>query len=543
MRVAFKIVSPSNTGNPDYNICGQGTPALSHVGLALKVEFKGVTIYDEPDISLGTLPSLPITIGGRTISAVTYHPTNGFVYTIDSLPTIGIEDDFKITLSKTGYQSFSNTFKLFDYDFNTNIYLVNNTNNLDTYGLQTKAFSKFYAYRKPFTDEVYYYNVVGTQGTIQYINNTDTLNPILLFTGQNGIVCANKGIEIVQTIKVEDRYNATTNTCSTTQTILYINWLPIINVSVDCSPACNDTCVSTIGTGTYTTVVDVTNLGSIPVDGIQVYPYHNTLYNFISQKIYDYQGILIEEASNLIQLGDPDTGCYGSPQILNLPILPLLGDVIIETCFVVQSISGIVDEEGVPIINLNDTPIIKCCQTTTINRCNWLTITETENCGEFVISNCSVDEVTLTVSQLQDNKAFLAISTEVIPPLNSIAVVLQVDGIYSFSVPSKIVGETDTFIIINDCALKSCLFTKLETLMCKSCDTTCIVSIKNYYDFNTFILNLHTYYALLNEEFNYNYIYKAVDINKLNDLYTIKQYLDNLATYCVAACGTCNCNN
>lgn len=541
MKLAFKIVSPSNTGAPDYNICGQAAPALSHSGLSLKMEFKGTTIYDEPDVSMGTLPALPITVSGRTISAITYHPTNGFVLTIDSELTIGLEDDFKITLSKTGYQSYSNTFKLFDYDFNTNIYLINNTNNLDINGYQTRAFSKFYAYRKPFTDQIFYYNVVGTQGNIVYSNVTDTLNPIALFTGQNGIVCASTGIDIKQTITVSDVYGALQNTCESTNTIAYINWLPIVNVSVDCSPACNDTCVSNIGTGTYTTTVDVSNLGSILVDNVDVYPYHNTLFNFILHKVYDYQGILLEQSYTLIQLGAAGTDCVGSPIVKDLPTLPLLGDVVIQTCFVVLT-EGTLDGDSEPIIDLNETPLISCCQTTTISRCNWLTITETENCGEFIVSNCSVDDTILTIKQLQDDKTFLTISTTTITALSTLTVNLITDGVYSFEVPSKVDGETDIFIVTNDCSLKACLFTKLGTLMCTTCDTTCIASNKDYYDFNAFVLNLHTYYALLNEEFNYNYIYKAIDINKLNDLYTIKQYLDNLATYCVAPCGTCNCS-
>lgn len=540
MKLAFKIVSPSNTGSPDYNICGQAFPALSHVGLALKMEFKGTTIYDEADVSMGTLPALPITISGRTISAITYHPTNGFVLTIDSFLTIGTEDDFKITLSKSGYQSYSNTFKLFDYDFNTNIYLIDNANNLDINGYQTRAFSKFYAYRKPFTNQIFYYNVVGTQGNITYSNVTDVDNPIQLFTGQNGIVCASTGIDIKQTITVSDVYGALQNTCESTETIPYINWLPIVNVSVDCSPACNDTCVSNIGTGTYTTTIDVSNLGSITVDNVSIYPYHNTLYAFVSHKIYDYQGVLIESNTNLVFLGATGTSVTG--HTLSLPTFPLLGDVVIESCFTVQGISGIVDGDGNPIINLNDASIISCCQTTTISRCNWLTITETDNCGEFVISNCSVDDTILTIKQLQNDKTFLTISTTTINALDNLTITLLSDGIYSFEVPSKIDGETDIFIVTNDCNLKACLFTKLGTLMCKTCDTTCIASNKDYYDFNAFTLNLHTYYALLNEEFNYNYIYKAIDINKLNDLYTIKQYLDNLATYCVAPCGTCNCS-
>lgn len=530
MILAFKIVSPNNTGAPDYDICGQSAPALSHVGLSLKMEFKGTTIYDEPDVSAGTLPALPITVSGRTISAITYHPVNGFSLTIDSANTINIEDDFKITLSKTGYQSFSNTFKLFDYDFSTNIYLINNTNNLDINGLQTKAFSKFYAYRKPFTDEIYYYNVVGTQGFISYSNITDPLNPVPLFTGQNGIVCANTGIKIAQTITVQDIYNNIYNTCTSDLTIAYIQWLPIVNVSINCFPACSEACISNIGTGKFITTIDTTNLGCITVDGVSIYPYHNTDTITIVNTFYDYMGNQIQQIPSNISLGNCGTDCLESPIELPLPNFPILGDVILKTDFVVLESNSALEPY-----------YIKCSQTTVISRCNWYSITETDNCGEFKVSNCSVEDTILTIKQLQDDKTLLTISTTTIKALDSVTINLQADGVYTFEVPSKIEGEVEIYTVINDCILKACLFDKLGNLICGKHDDTCIASIKNYYDFNAFVLNLHSYYALLNEEYNFNYIYKVIDIKKLNDLYTIKQYLDNLATYCVASCDTCNC--
>lgn len=550
MKIRFNILSPNNTGSPDYNICGQASSEIDSDQLAVKLTLNGSVIFNEPDCSgiLTSIPSLPHVAGNRTLTGLACNGSN-FVLQIDDIISPNTYGILKVEISKNGYQSFTNTFKLFDYDlgqynyinplapYNTNpnfdFYLVKNQDNLDysynTTGIQTKAFSKVIAYRRPFTDEIHFYNAVGTQGQIYY-EQVGNVPRVIIGTGDGGIVCAPTGMSIRQTINVEDIYNQLLDTCQDAITLPYLQWTPKINVSVNCFPACNETCISTIATGKFISNVDVSNLACINVDDVAIYPYHNSPYINIVHTFYDYQGNQIAFIPTNIGFGACGTQASPNPVEIPLPTLPDLGDVVIRTDFLFML-------DNADINNY----YVKCSQNTIISRCNWYTITETDTCGEFKVSNCSVDDVVLTIKQLQDDKTLLTISTTTIKALDSVTINLQADGVYTFEVPSKIEGEVEIYTVINDCILKACLFDKLGNLICGKHDDTCIASIKNYYDFNAFVLNLHSYYALLNEEYNFNYIYKVIDIKKLNDLYTIKQYLDNLATYCVASCDTCNC--
>jgi len=547
MKLRFNILSPNNTGSPDFDICGQAAGVISATGLAVTCKLNGFDVFTcAPDVANIVIPATPFTIGTKTINSCTYSPLTGFEIEIQSVNTIGVEDILDISISKNDYVSYTNKFKLFDYDLGNsglsggtnpdfNFYLIDYTviNNLDSDGKQRKAFSKFISYRKPFTNEVYYYNAVGTQGTISYTNISDSTNHIPLFTGQNGIVCSDTGITISQSITVSNIYNDIYDICTSNLTIPYLQWLPIVNTFISCAPECNDTCVSNLATGRIETSIDTTGLSCINVNDVAIYPYHNSPYIDIVNTFYDYQGIEFSKTTNNITLDACGSACPQSPINFNLPTLPTLGDVVVKTEFIVKI-------NNVDLINFH----INCSSTNTISRCNWLTITESEVCGTFIITNCSIDATSLVIEQMQEDKSFLTISTIPISPLSNVEIVLQTDGVYTFSVPSKTVnGQFDTFIVINDCSLKACLYSKLAALMCNTHKDDCIANIKQYYDFNSFILNMHTYFALLNEEYNFNYIYNALDVTKIDSLYTIKQYLDNLATYCVEPCHTCNCSN
>lgn len=532
MILKFNILSPNNTGAPDYNICGQGASVINNTNLSVSLKLNGFNLFSTNNLSTATIPSTPFTVGTKTITLFTYSSITGFVIRVAEPQLIGIENVLDVTLNKTGYQSFNNTFKLYNYDIggtgnpNFDFYLINNTNNLDLNGSQTKAFSAFTIIRKPFTNDAYYYNLVGTQGVITYKDITTTLNPLSI--GQNGVVCNDTAINISQTITVNDIYANILDICSTSKISQFLIWKPIITTTVTCNPSCNDNCSSNLGDGTYQIFIDITNLSCINVDIKSVYLYNYDPNIFINTKVYDYQGIEISNTSTNITLTECGVLCAQSPIVLTLPILPTLGDILIETDFVVTD--GTTNN------------IIDCSYSTPVPLCYPYSITETNNCGEYIVNNCSFIDTILTIKQLQEDKSFLVIAQIPIIALSNITTILQTDGVYLFETPNINGIDTDSYVIINSCDFKTCLFTFLSTFVCNKKQCTCGVDIKKYYDFNAFILNAHTYFALLNEEYNFNYIYNAITDSKINDLFTIKQYLDNLATYCQKDCSPCKCN-
>jgi hypothetical protein len=537
MILEFNILSPNNTGAPDYDICGQSASVINNNNLKVDLKLNGLSLFTTNDLSTATIPSTPFTVGTKTISLFTYSSITGFVIKIAEPQIIGIENILDVTISKVGYQSFTNSFKLYNYDIggsgnpNFDFYLINNINNLDSDGFQTKAFSQFTVIRKPFTNDTYYYNLVGTQGIITYVDYT-TSTPIPLTTGQNGVVCNNTAIKILQTITVSNIYSTVQDSCSLSKISQFLVWKPNINTTVTCTPSCNDNCSLNLGSGTYQVIVDLSNLSCVNVDTKSTYVYNYDPNIFINTKVYDYQGIEINSTSTNIGITDCGTLCSQSPIILTLPILPILGDILIKTEFIVTD-----GGTGGNAINLID-----CWYSTPISLCYPYSIKETDNCGEYIASNCSFIDTVLTIKQLQDDKTFLIIAQIPILALSTITTILQVDGVYLFENPNIDGINTDSYIVINFCNFKICLFSFLSTFICNKKQCTCGVDIKKYYDFNAFILNAHTYFALLNEEYNFNYIYNAITDTKINDLYTIKQYLDNMSTYCEKDCSPCKCD-
>jgi hypothetical protein len=306
---------------------------------------------------------------------------------------------------------------------------------------------------------------------------------------------------------------------------------------VNCLPTCNEECVSSLATGTYTTTVDADNLTTFYSDDIKVYPYYNSTAS-IFYRFYDYQGTLIFKRylSNTV-LGLTDPASYIINTFTNtLPLFPPLGDITMTITFI--------DNNGNDFGDFNpDVFIAKCNKTIVIPVCNWYNIEETDICGTYKINNCSVVDTTLTVKQLQDDLTFTTISITPIIALTSLTISLQTDGVYTFEVPSK---DDPTIpqilVIVTDCNFKACLFNYLNTLICSKENSSCNSSCETYYNFNSLILNAHTYFALLNEEYNFNYIYTALDTNKINNLSTISNYLKELSTYCETSCESCKCD-
>ena len=46
---------------------------------------------------------------------------------------------------------------------------------------------------------------------------------------------------------------------------------------------------------------------------------------------------------------------------------------------------------------------------------------------------------------------------------------------------------------------------------------------------------------MLNNEYNFNYLYEALSINKINELYDLKSFLVRFEEYCLECNSVCNC--
>lgn len=524
MIIRFRILSPSDTGAPDYIMCNQGSTVIDPSNLSLNLSVGGTVIFNTPNLGLVPFPIFgPVPIGSTGLfwGSLDYSSVTGLF----EMDIIGLElwqeTTFEIKISKLGYIPFINIFNLFGYDVGNgtgpvnnpelDVYLVDETNHLDVNGRQTKAYSKFTVWRKPFTNLVYYYNLVGTQGNIVYEIST---TPLLYSSGQRGIICTNETIDIVQSVEVQDIYNTTYDICESTITSANQQWLPTFNTTVTCDQVCND-CVSNLSqNNVVTTIIDVSTVPPVRVNDSETYPFYNTNSN-LEFLIYNYLGVLIDSYSQ-----SPNFNNYPSiiPNISYSFSLPQIGDVVINATLTLEN-------------------IYECSQVRTVSVCNWFTIEPLEECNKYKITNCSVDDKVVTIKQLQDNSTFTVVSTVNLLALESTNIEFEEDGIYSITV-LDIDGNEQIQIVASYCNLNNCILNYLKQIICNKPCGDC--KTENVYNFNALMINAHTYFALINEQFNFNYIYSTIDISTIDRLYEIKSFIERFSEYCENDCN-CGC--
>ena len=90
MILRFNILSPNNTGSPDYDICGQGSSIISNVNLGVTLKLDGITFFTTNDLSTATIPTTPLVVGTRTINSFTYG-VNGFYIRFQNIAQINLK--------------------------------------------------------------------------------------------------------------------------------------------------------------------------------------------------------------------------------------------------------------------------------------------------------------------------------------------------------------------------------------------------------------------------------------------------------------------
>lgn len=548
MLISLNLKTPNNTGAPDYNICGQAASILNFTNTACHIQVSGVTIFNVADLSsIFIVPSGPIGTTGLSISSFTKNIGTGtLTLGIDGL-NVWEEADYTVRLSKTGYRGYENTFKMFGYDLGTglttgnplfNIYLVADANNLDIDGYQSKAFSNCISYRKPFTNKVYIYNMVGTSGTISYNNISTGEN---LGGGQSCIVCSIIGINIKQTISVSNKYCVITDICNSSISDVPSIWYPSVNKSVYSQLGCNGECTSNMDQQSIELNFQYSDVTIYYINGNPEWIFSPStppsLYQQVIFEVYDYNGALINTQTfdtTLLYSNYISNPSSIIPTVFNF-LMTTFGDVVVKIKYqiIILTIDS-PDEE--------DTVIVECIKTQIYDSCNFWKVENGEICGQFIINNCSMKELNVVISQMQDDKSFITLSNEELNELSSITIGLDSDGVYQFSVEyidSEGNNKTEIYLITNYCTFKECYFIYLKKVMCGDICEKC--NKTNFYDFNSFMLNAQVFLALLNNEYAFNYFYTAINTNKIEELYTIKQFADRLNEYCSNTCKCSTC--
>lgn len=550
MKLTTHLFSPNNTGAPNYNICGQASSVVSFVNTSFKVSISNGTttqvLVDTANLNGVVTPNTgTYTFGDLDISFTAFAKnagTGSLTFDMNFYKT-GTTDPYTwtklflvIEVSKAGYQSYLNTFEIYGYDIGNDvtlgytgnpgfdIYLINNTNNINANGNQTKAFSSFSYLRQPFTDNIFIYNMVGTQGNITYY---DSVSGLEIGNGKSTKVCVlpdlcnNNGISVKEKIQVYDG-NTLLDTCEITIAVPPVIWLPKVSNVSSCPDACND-CVNNISQLTIQTTIDYENVTPFKLNNTLVF-----LSQFMSEgttyQLIDFQGALIDS------IVTPYTITYAAWIINKAPFLvpiefvittPPLGDTkVIITHFLEN------------LILCNETLIFKVC--------NWWTVTKGTTCGDYVFNNCSNTDISIVLQKFNNDKTFTDISTLLVLAYTNTTISLQADGVYMVKVPSRdVVGDYDYYSIVSYCLVEECWLAYLDKVMC--CKVTDDCAANDNYKYTAFLITVQSFFMALNEEFNFSFIYSLIDADKLETLYMLDSYITRLAEYCEAdgSCSPC----
>lgn len=552
MKLVTHIFSPDNTGSPDYDICGQAALVVNFTNVTLRISISDGTTTQQllsttnlagalsPSIGTYTFGNLDVDLTALTVNSVTGSVLLDMDFYKTGTTDVCTWEKIFITIEviKTGYQSFTNIFEIYGYDIGNDatlaltgnpqfdIYLINDTDNVVN-GIQTKAFSNISILRQPFTDNIFVYNMVGTQGTITYYEDGTTT---VLGSGRYTKVClapdscGNNELSVEQKIQVFDSDCTLLDTCEFTATSTSTIWLPTVTSTSSCPDACND-CINNISAVTVSTTVDYEKVTPFKINGTLVF-----LTQFMEEltifKLYDFQNIEIDDLEDTYTITYAawilDKATYLIP-IEFVVTTPPLGD-----CKVVITHKFTDTEDD----------LVACNETIPFTVCNWWTVTKGEECGDYIFNNCSDEDIDIVLQKFNDDKTFTDLSTTTVAAGANETISIQSDGIYVVKVPSRdTVGTFEYYTITSFCNVEACWLNYLNTVICNKPTDDC--KIDDHYKFNAFLINAHTFFMAINEEFNFSFIYTVIDDDKLDTLYTLSSFITRFTEYCNPSDSAC----
>lgn len=566
MRISGYLYTPNNTGSPDYNICGQASSILDFTNTTFKLSVSqgsspltsvinttDLSTYVAPASSTITLNTLDVAYGVFVYDVL----TGAWVitlkpYLIATLDPVTWDKFFvHIEIAKVGYKTYTQVFEVYGYDLgnatiapytNTgnpdfNIYLIQDLNNVVS-GFQTKPYSQLISYRKPFTNEVYFYNAVSTEGTITYYNNTTNA---LIGSNSSGFISNENDITIKEKVVISS------GICETVVFVAKKVWLPLLSISATNDTSCDD-CSNNVSPTTVSVIQDYSTVTPIKIDGVLQFV-STYLTNSIQLQQFDYNNILL----NTQNLPYPLTNYAAyilSPTTYLIPITftintTELGDNNIQVCSIFKEYKPdptfeVTQSDNEFII----TDIVSCCVSIVINACNWWTIITGENCNEYIFKNCSTLPVNIEVQAVQSDNTYLTILTYTVNGLTNQILTFTTDGMYLIKVPNFDISSPDDYYSLPIfCNIQACFLYYLNQVICRQPNVVCNETDKVSYDFNAFIITFQTLMMLLNSELNYNYLYTVLSADKLSELSTINDYITRLNEYCTECetkCIPCN---
>jgi hypothetical protein len=522
------------------------TPTYTDVTLA--TDFKMNLVIDNEvivsdSVIFNTL-SLPIaattTDNGYNVNlSVATGFISGTYYTISiDLPSISSHTLVQIKLSVAGCAYYENEFVVFGYDLGsnpnvpvsgttTNSYptpnmdiLLGDTNGVAHQGKINIAQNKFIAYRRPFTDEIYVYNLSSADST-QYF--TSLLVPVPAINNHsfqilnNGVVVANTRNTVINSlIKSDIEHNLTLyeldgvtvdSVCNKTQTVPVHNDVLKIQGYTSC-PACQDDCAVYNANLSLYANLSFIDLDTFIVDNVVTVP--SNTYSLVYE-VFNFDGILVFTETV------PITGVSGSfvydPLSYGSSVFTLgtVGEYLIRTTIVLTSVYS-----NSVVNSLKGCEVIKV---------------DLSTCGTTVLVSKSITDLIVTLYKLDDNKDFILVSTNTLLSLGSLSLTTE-DGIYKIVYTYSSVVKTAIFVV--DCGIRDCILSLIQKILCDDgcgCDDCTDENLcANYYNFNVLMLLYNTYISLYDNDIEY--ISHSYTEDYLQDILQLSDVLAKLKKHC-----------
>lgn len=566
MELRTRILTPSNTGNPDYIICGQGGTAVGYTGMFVQLKMEGVNVVNTSDYAAylgGAFPVAPVALPSGLEVVVDIEDVNYLKLTV-TRPGGNFEvwesTDLTVVVNKAvDYFRYDNVFEIYGYDLGNNpnqnnihaeaidynpdftIWMLPTADN-EVNGKQTKAFASYIAYRKPHTKEIYFYSSnSGTYNTYAYKVNDGDNSTIL--SGRNGLICNsdNNDYKLIVDLTDGDSCETAFETIAKVQTMpdfyttLIANQKGIVTAG-DLTPTYPNgigevKSSNLLATNTAKTFIDYSTATVYYVGDSKEYPAQT---HRLTYALYDHSGILKQikvvdlDISGYPFVYDPNDTAnqweFSIEDIGDHLLKVILGNVKNEVENAYESYFNI------PILNTS-----------------FFTITEEEECGTYNLNNLSAEDLIIDKYAMDEAGVFILEKSIALPKLSTTIDIVGTDNMYQYqlertlkknNVYGIITNDTPiyerSFVIASYCNLKNCTFEYLDKLICNAPDSTSCNDCKqeDYYNFNALTINELTYFGMLQEEYQLNYFYTALTPNKLKELYDLKGFLDRFVEYC-----------
>lgn len=524
MKLRFGLYAPTYQSSPEPHFCGQDFALLSETDMELELIVDGTSIISTSDLSSVVMPLQVVTTeNGYTVT----------VTRINNLFRVTIPLDF-VWQSTTVYIravcpnhfEFENTFTVYGFDLGNNpleeytngfsmtknpdfkIFLVPYSDGGTEYG--EGAYAKFITYRKPFSDVIHLYNAVGNETTLadyyQYIDGED---PVLLSEDLLNVnIQDSNTINIYQSVVGED--GTCTSDIVESKKLIFV---PDFSVIAE-QPNVLD-CVAIENEINIIPNIDYSVLDKIYVNDTQSYGYvaqtlQYLIYNNAGNLVHSFESYSFD-VDNVPFIFDPTlytkTG-YSFTEV---------GDYFLK-------------------IIVGSPNLYSCSKNVLVPAVHWYEVKRTD-CNTYTISNHSLVDFTVTINKMIENNVFIEDQVVTVPSLETITIIHETDNIYTYQITKD--DETYLYVVINVCSLLTGLKTLANDLLC--CNPKDLCQRPDVVNFNSFAINLYTLFAMLHEEYNINFIYTALDGEKLLQLYEINDVILNGLKY-LNDIDSINCN-